>query len=131
MHMLVIRKSTIEGQGLFTNSPITARAKVGEFTGERISVREARRRAKNRKHIAMVELDNKVAIDGSVRGGPFSYINHSCNPNVFTRIAYGRAEFYAKRDIAAGEELTVDYEVSHHDGRLRCRCKSTRCRDFI
>jgi len=130
--MLVIRKSKIEGQGLFTDSPIAARRKVGEFTGERISVREARRRAKSRKHIAIVELDAKVAIDGSrAGGGPFSFINHSCTPNVFTRIAYGRAEFYTMRKIAAGEELTVDYEVSHHDGRLRCKCKSQQCRDFI
>jgi SET domain-containing protein len=129
--MLVIRKSRIEGKGLFTDSAIAARAKVGEFTGELISVREARRRAKTRKHIAIVELDEKRAIDGNVRGGPFTYINHSCTPNVFTRIAYRRAEFYAKRNIAAGEELTIDYEVSHHDGRLRCQCNSSDCRDFI
>jgi SET domain-containing protein len=129
--MLVIRKSTIEGKGLFTDSPIAARAKVGEFSGERISIREARRRAKERKHISMVELDHKEALDGSVGGGPFNFINHSCNPNVFIRIAYRRVEFYAKRHIAAGEEMTVDYDISHHDGGLRCRCKSADCRDFI
>jgi hypothetical protein len=129
--MLVIRKSSIEGKGLFTDCPIVARAKVGEFTGERISVREARRRARERRHISMVELNHKDAIDGSVGGGPFNYINHSCTPNVFIRIAYGRVEFYAKRDISAGEEMTVDYEVSHHDGRLPCQCKSSGCRDFI
>jgi len=130
--MLVIRKSEIEGKGLFTDAPITARTKVGEYTGERISIREARRRAKTREHVAIVELDEKVAIDESTPGGgPFQFINHSCTPNVFMRIAYGRLEFYAKRDIATGEEMTVDYEVSHHDGTLRCRCKSEACRDFI
>jgi uncharacterized protein len=129
--MLLIRKSKIEGKGLFTNSPIAARTKVGEYTGERISVREARRRAKNRKHVAIVELNSKEAIDESVRGGLFQYINHSCSPNVFLRIAYGRVEFYAKRNIAAGEEMTVDYELSHHDGRLRCQCNSSHCRQFI
>jgi len=129
--MLVIRKSRIEGKGLFTDSTIAARTKVGEYTGERISVREARRRAKTRKHVAIVELDDRHAIDESVGGGPFQYINHSCNPNVFIRIAYGRAEFYAKRNIAAGEEMTVDYGVSHHDGHLPCQCKTEQCRDFI
>jgi SET domain-containing protein len=129
--MLRIRKSTIEGVGLFTDSPIPARTKVGEYTGERISVREARRRARTRKHIAIVELNSKEAIDESVRGGPFRYINHSCSPNVFIRIAYGRIEFYAKRSIAAGEEMTVDYDVSHHNGQLRCQCKSSQCRNFI
>ena len=129
--MLVIRKSRIEGKGLFTDTPIRARAKVGEFTGERISVREARRRAKTRKHISMVELDHRWALDGSVGGGPFNFINHCCTPNTFTRMAYGHAEFYALRDIAAGEELTVDYEESHHDGKLPCRCGSGECREFI
>lgn len=129
--MLVVQKSRIEGRGLFTDCPVPARTKVGEFTGERISVREARRRARKQKHIAIVELNHRQAIDGTVRGGPFQYINHSCNPNVFIRIAYGRVEFYAKRRIAAGEEMTVDYELSHHDGRLPCRCKSQECRDFI
>jgi SET domain-containing protein len=129
--MLLIQKSTIEGKGLFTDSPIMARTKVGEFTGERIAVREARRRARNRKRIAIVELNYKEAIDGSVRGGPFRYINHSCSPNVFLRVAYGRVEFYAKRDIAAGEEMTVDYSVSHHNGQLPCQCRSLHCRDFI
>lgn len=129
--MLVIRRSKIEGKGLFTDAPIRARAKVGEYTGERISVREARRRAKTREHIAIVELDHKAAIDESVGGGPFQFINHSCNPNVFIRIAYNRVEFYAKRNIAAGEEMTVDYDVSHHNGGLRCQCKSKGCREYV
>ena len=130
--MLVIRKSKIEGKGLFTDAPIKARTKVGEYTGERISVREARRRAKTREHVAIVELSEKEAIDESTPGGgPFQFINHSCSPNVFIRIAYNRVEFYALRNIAAGEEMTVDYEVSHHDGGLPCRCKTEGCRDFI
>ena len=41
------------------------------------------------------------------------------------------AEFYALRDIRKGEELTVDYEDSHHEGRLRCRCGAARCRGWI
>lgn len=129
--MLVVRKSRIEGKGLFTDAPIPARSKVGEYTGERISVREARRRARTRKHVAIIELDDRHAVDESVGGGPFQFINHSCKPNVFVRIAFGRAEFYALRNIAAGEEMTVDYGLSHHDGRLPCQCRSAECRDFI
>jgi SET domain-containing protein len=129
--MLLIGKSSIQGKGLFTDSPIRSRTKLGEFTGEPISTREARRRAKRRKRIAIVEISLKEAIDGSVKGGPFQFINHSCDPNVFIRIAYGRVEFYAKRNIAAGDELTSDYVCSHHDGQLRCRCQSSDCRGFI
>jgi SET domain-containing protein len=76
-------------------------------------------------------LSDTEAIDGSVNGGPFQYINHSCTPNVFTRIAYGRAEFYTMRSVKAGDELTCDYGESHHEGKLPCRCGSKKCRKFI
>jgi len=129
--MLLIRRSSIQGKGLFAGQPIRARKKLGEFTGEGISVREARRRSREAKRIAIVEISATRAIDGSIGGGPFQFINHSCNPNVFIRIAYNRAEFYAKRNIRVGEELTCDYGDSHHDGRLACRCGSAKCKKFI
>jgi SET domain-containing protein len=129
--MLRIAKSSIQGKGLFTNVALHARQKIGEFTGERISLREARKRAKGAKRIAIVEVSDTVALDGTRRGGPFSFINHSCDSNVFIRIAYGRAEFYARKNIDAGDELTCDYVSSHHDGQLPCRCGSGKCRKFI
>jgi uncharacterized protein len=129
--MLRVRKSKIQGQGLFTDTAIPSRKKIGDFTGECISVREARRRAKGKKRIAIIELSTTKAIDGSVNGGPFSFVNHSCDPNVFVRIAYGRAEFYAQRKIKAGEELTCNYGESHHEGKLPCRCGSPRCANFL
>jgi uncharacterized protein len=129
--MFRVASSRIQGKGLFTDSPLRRRAKLGEFSGELISVREARKRAKKAQRIAIVELSATKAIDGSVDGGVFQFINHSCDPNVFIRIAYGRVEFYARRNIRAGEELTCDYGDSHHDGKLPCRCRSPKCKAFI
>ena len=129
--VLVIRKSSIQGSGLFTDAPIKGRSKLGEFTGERISVREARRRAKGAKRISIVELSQTQAVDGSVGGGPFQFVNHSCEPSTFIRIAYGRIEFYALRDLRPGDEITCDYGDSHHNGKLPCGCGSARCRKFI
>ena len=79
---------------------------------------------------AVAELD-RMGIDarGTRRGSRF--INHSFATNTFMRRTRDRAEFYALRDIAAGEELTVDYRPSHHDGRLRCRCGAPRCGGWI
>jgi len=79
---------------------------------------------------AIVELE-RHAIDATRTGRGFRYINHSCDPNTFTRCTDERAEFYALRDIRRGEELTVDYGDSHHDGKLRCRCGARNCRGFI
>jgi|SRR5579864_1475818 len=129
--MLRRGKSSIDGIGLFTDAPIPPRKKIGELTGERISLREARRRAKGRKRIAIVEMDNG-AIDASGKGaGPLRYVNHSCEPNSYIRIAYNRVEFYARRAIKAGEELTCDYGDTQHEGTLPCRCKAQKCRKFL
>lgn len=121
----------MQGKGLFTDSPLPARKKIGEYTGERISVREGRRRARQQKHITIVEVSATEAIDGSVNGGPFQFINHCCEPNVFVRIAHGRVEFYALRDLKPGEELTMDYGESHHEGKVPCRCGAKKCRGVL
>jgi len=127
---LVVRPSRIVGLGLFAGTPIARRAKIGEFEGEVIGLREARRRAKGRRVIAIVELE-RHALDATRMKHGFRFINHSCAPNTFFRCTPQRAEIYALRDIAAGEELTVDYGESQHDGRLPCRCGAPGCRGRI
>ena len=127
---LRVGRSAITGRGLFAGCAIPARSKIGEFEGEVISIREARRRARGRKVVAIIELAGK-AIDATATGRGFRYINHSCAPNSFTRLTKQRAEFYALRRIRTGEELTVDYGRSHHDGQLPCRCGAAQCRGWI
>jgi hypothetical protein len=102
---------------------------LGELGGERINVREARRRARAvGESIKIVEFGDGTALDATRTGGPFGYVNHSCEPNAFMRRHRGRVEFYALRPIEAGEEVTCDYGETHHNGRLPCRCGSQRCR---
>jgi SET domain-containing protein len=127
---LRVGASRLTGRGLFAGSFVAKRAKIGEFEGEIVSIAEARRRAARRRLIAIVELERR-AIDATATRRGFRYINHSCEPNTFMRCTATRAEFYALRDIRPGEELTVDYGESHHEGRLRCRCGSRKCRGWI
>lgn len=127
---LRVGRSRLTGRGLFATTPIRARAKIGEFEGEKIAIREARRRARGRSIVAIVELE-RHALDATDSPRGFRFINHSCAPNTFMRCTPVRAEFYALRDIDAGEELTVDYGDSHHNGKLPCRCGAARCRGFI
>ena len=127
---LRVGPSPITGRGLFAGCRIAKRAKIGEFEGEVITIAEARRRAAKLRIVAIVELERKAIDARGMRTG-FRFINHSCAPNTFMRRTRERAEFYALRDIRAGEELTVDYEDSHHEGRLACRCGAARCRGWI
>jgi SET domain-containing protein len=104
-----------------------ARRKIGEIRGESVSVREARRRAKTMERIMIVEVSHTRAIDASSSTDPLRFTNHSCQPNAVLRIRQGRVEFYAMRDIAVGEEITVNYGETHHEGQLRCRCGAPGC----
>ena len=122
-----VKPSPIDGRGAFAAEPIPARRKIGEIRGESISVREARRRARSQQRIMIVEVSERRAVDAAQSGDPLRFTNHSCRPNAVLRIRQGRIEFYAMRDLAPGEEITVDYGETHHDGRLRCRCGAPGC----
>lgn len=126
-----VGRSRIQGRGLFALADIPGRRKLGELGGERISQREARRRARGVSSVMIVEFGDGTALDATRLGGPFGYVNHSCAPNTFMRLCRGRVEFYSLRPVAAGEELTCDYGETHHDGRLPCRCGSERCRGYL
>ena len=52
----------------------------------------------------------------AVQGGLARFINHSCEPNCYTKIitveGHKHIVIYSKRHIAPGEELSYDYKVS-------------------
>ena len=122
-----VKPSAIDGHGVFAAEPIRQRLKIGEIRGESISVADARIRATRHERIMIVEVSSRRAIDFSKSADPMRYTNHSCAPNARLTIRQGRVEFYALRDIARGEEITVDYGETHHEGRLACRCGAPGC----
>ena len=128
---VVVQPSAIDGQGAFAAEAIPSRLKIGEIRGESISVAQARIRATRSERIMIVELSDKKAIDFSKSADPMRYTNHSCKPNARLVIRNGRVEFYANRAIAVGEEITVDYGETHHEGRLRCQCGAPGCRGAL
>ena len=126
-----VQQSAIDGQGAFAAEAIQPRLKIGEIRGESISVQDARIRATRSVRIMIVELSAKRAIDFSKSADPMRYTNHSCKPNARLCIRQGRVEFYALRAIKPGEEITVDYGETHHEGRLRCACGAPGCRGTL
>lgn len=125
-----VRPSRIHGHGVFARRPFPAHRKIGELTGEIISVREARRRAKDLAVVTIVEFEDDKALDAS-SDQCLKYVNHSCGPNTFLRRIGHRVEFYSLRRIRAGEELTCDYGETHHDGTLPCQCGAAECKGKI
>src|ERR1700704_988851 len=124
---VLVKPSAIDGLGAFAAQAIRRRLKIGEIRGESLGVQEARIRATRHERIMIVEISSRRAIDFSGSSDPMRYTNHSCAPNARLCIRQRRVEFYALRDIAPGEEITVNYGETHHEGRLVCRCGAVGC----
>ena len=97
-----------------------------------------------------------VVVDATQTGGAARFINHSCDPNCTTRahadggeatveefdaetgakttrkvsLRLPRVGIVARRDIAAGEELTYDYqfEPEPDEPAIECHCGARECR---
>ena len=133
---LRLRRSRIDGYGVYAAENIPARRLVIEYTGEKISVKEAERRfwriirGRAVKNSYLFSVGRSV-IDGAVRGCGAEYINHSCEPNLIVHTTKGRLFLYSLRRIRTGEELTYDYQFDPDSVVFPCYCKSQRWRGTI
>jgi SET domain-containing protein len=125
-----IRESKIHRRGVYALERIPARRKVIEYTGERISRRETKRRGQG-SLTYLFTLDDYWTIDGAVGGSGAEIINHSCDPNLYSCIMRGHILYLSQREIRPGEELTMDYRFSDKIKKVRCRCGSSVCRGTI
>ena len=128
---LSIKKSSINGKGCFATRSFGQRKKIAEYTGERISDFEAMKRARGRRHLRICDIDGRFSLDGARGGNGTHYINHSCEPNAFMKILHGHVLFFARREINAGQEITIDYEQTLLPNSRRCHCGAQNCRGTI
>ncbi|MFN7931124.1 MAG: SET domain-containing protein-lysine N-methyltransferase [Blastocatellia bacterium] len=126
-----VKASPIDGLGCYATRAFRRGQRIAEYVGERISRREIKRRLQGAKRIHICAIDTYWAIDGSVGGNGTEYINHSCHPNGDLKIINNRIFFYAARNIAPGEEITLDYVSSWHDDETKCSCGAPNCRGTI
>jgi tetratricopeptide (TPR) repeat protein len=128
---LTVRPSKIHRWGVYAEERIPAGRKVIEYTGQRVSRVEAKRRWESHPLDFLFTLDSYWCVDGAAGGSGAEYINHSCDPNLQARIIRGHVLYMSKRRIATGEELTVDYRFSAAVAKIPCTCGSAKCRGFI
>jgi SET domain-containing protein len=127
---LAIGESSIHHRGVYAEEPIPPRRKVIEYTGQKISRRETKRRGQG-DLTYLFTLDDYWTIDGACGGSGAEIINHSCDPNLFTWICRGHILYMSKRLIQPGEELTVDYLFSNKIEEVPCQCRAHTCRGTI
>ncbi|MFY9936545.1 MAG: SET domain-containing protein-lysine N-methyltransferase [Silvibacterium sp.] len=124
---LIIRSSQIHAAGCYTTEPIRKRSRIVEYTGPHISKEAADEKYRDSPTTYLFGLGNgSKVIDGH---GIAMFINHSCDPNCETGEVRGKVWVKALRDIAAGEELTYDYNLyDGDDDEALCNCGAENCR---
>jgi SET domain-containing protein len=127
---LKIKKSRIHRYGVYAAERIPPNRKVLEYTGERLNRYQAKRR--DRGDVTyLFAVDAYWTIDGAVGGSGAEIINHSCEPNLISRVMKGHILYLRLRTIEPGEELTIDYNFAYSKDRTRCVCGSPKCRGTI
>lgn len=136
---IVVRYSKIHGRGVFAKRKISAGARIIEYTGKRISEKQAEKRTgldpENPFHTFFFSLENGKMIDGGDGGSDARWINHSCAPNCEAQEQKGHVFIHALRDIKRGEELAYDYGLVIDEKMTKtlkknygCRCGAEDCR---
>lgn len=121
-----VAPSSIEGRGLFA----TTRLHNGE-----VAMRLGGQLIDDAALAILTPPYSSLTVDHGLHllldpAHPVRYGNHSCDPNLWHTDAVTVA---ARRDIATGEELTIDYAT--HTGienwTMACRCGSPLCRGTV
>ncbi|HYW31942.1 MAG TPA: SET domain-containing protein-lysine N-methyltransferase [Gemmatimonas sp.] len=136
-----VRRSPIQGRGVFAIAPIRKGKRITEYLGEPITHEEADRRYddnKGRHHTFLFILDDDTVLDARYQGSDARYINHSCDPNCESVIEEGHIWIEAIKAIKPETELAYDYQFEWQDEYepediryYACRCGSAKCRGTI
>ena len=130
---LVSGRSPIHGDGVFASAPIGAGEPVMDFGGEMVTqdrLANYRERSvwevKRGLYLALPNTDKEDSLD--------EHLNHSCDANTWLA---NETKIVARRDIVAGEEITLDQgtwnfdEAEYaHDGTT-CSCGAKACRGVL
>jgi histone-lysine N-methyltransferase SETMAR len=152
------------GWGVRTDEPLRRGTFVCEYAGEIVSTAEAAERRAARaatrpanqyimclvEHVGSPRRALRTTIDPTERGNVGRYLNHSCEPNLLSRVVrvgslVPRLAFFTRRDVDAGEELTFAYGAADSDvtpsvpqqqpaaerARRPCRCGASVCTGWL
>eukprot|EP00118_Oscarella_pearsei_P015637 m.141986 g.141986 ORF g.141986 m.141986 type:complete len:1830 (+) comp38354_c0_seq6:56-5545(+) len=154
--VVAVFRSPIHGRGLFCMRDVEAGEMIIEYTGTiiRSVLTDKREKYYESKGIGcyMFRIDNDDVVDATLSGNSARFINHSCEPNCYSKILtidgakkiviFAGRRYSSKRvwmclvpffvfSISQGEEMTYDYKFPIEDVKIPCRCNSRRCRKYL
>lgn len=124
-----VRRSPIDGQGLFAREPIGAGEQLSHHDDDHYTIMTD---SEFRDYIKTVDSWDAVALGHGLHRVSLvarqdeleNYCNHSCSPNAESN---GKG-LVAMRDIARDEEITVDYaRLSAASWSMTCNCGADNC----
>lgn len=122
-----VASSPVEGKGVFATEPVGRGDTVLVLDTSRVVNEEHPLRPEEDEqedHLAYLAGDKVVLLPE-----PERHLNHSCDPNAYLHTVDDEVMVVARRQIQAGQEVTIDYLINTHGGSSwRCRCGSDRCR---
>ncbi|KAK3239925.1 histone methyltransferase set1 [Cymbomonas tetramitiformis] len=133
-------RSRLHAWGLFADEPIEAEEFVIEYVGELVrsaiaDKREAAYENAGEDSSYLFRLDDELVVDATKQGSAARFINHSCDPNCYTKIitieGQKKITIYSRRFISKGEELAYDYHFNYEDTKIPCMCGAQNCRGSL
>ena len=131
---LIAGKSRINGTGVFARENIAKGETVMVFGGAVITQEQALSGDYRIRSIWPIDADTYLGLpETDPEIGLDEYLNHSCDANCWLA---DEVTLTAKRDIEAGEEITLDQgtwnvEDPYISDRTPCACGADVCRGFL
>ena len=135
---LEVRENGWCGKGVFTKENITSGERIAMFGGyvidmnELASLKKAHPKTYNTVFEIGYQVDDDLIFSPTERTqlSVIEYLNHTCDPNCWFE---NQITLVARREIKAGEELSMDYGtcMTMEDFQLECLCEKESCRKLI
>jgi len=132
---LVPGKSNIHGNGVIALEPIARGEKLMEFGGQLISAADVETETYRARSVWIVAHDTYLALpEDDPEPSLDENLNHSCDANSWL---VDEVTLVARKDIAAGEEITLDQGTWNFDeddyawDQDHCSCGAGLCRNRL
>jgi hypothetical protein len=132
---LVGGMSRIHGEGVFATTPIARGERLMEFGGEKITTAQMEGGSYRECSVWLVAGGTYLALPASDPDPSLDEnLNHSCDANAWLT---DEVTLVARRDIAAGDEITLDHGTwNFDDGEYTwdaapCGCGAQNCRKTL
>ncbi|NCN52512.1 SET domain-containing protein [Candidatus Parcubacteria bacterium] len=135
---LISNKSHINKNGVFAKRAIKKGVRVAVFGGYVVSINDLSKIQKSNKSAYQTILDIGYQVDDDLIFSPVAktqfsvieYLNHSCEANCGF---VGEINLVTLRNIAKGEEITMDYAtcITSKLFNMKCECAAANCRKKV